>query len=321
MKIKKSIIALVVISMLLLCFPVNAATLQKPEFKAADAHIANVLSMFEPTKDGDILFATILNNKAVERLTYLTTSVYNYQDKYTDAIFMYDVKNMSSIEVNHYSLKNNTLSFSLSSPLIYNEKLAVILDDGESVRFEKLTLKNYYSNKYWVYDVYASQCINVKVVAYTEETEGYYTSRYGMLLGEAYVPCEIPSPYNMILSFTLPNQIGDTIIDNSGHIIYIVLAPGTNAAALAPTITCSPKAQVIPATLTTNNFTKDAIYTVIAEDFSTIQYTVKVITANNTTVGPVYYPAPILPYYPPYHSPFYPPYSPPYYPPIYPPVY
>lgn len=72
-----------------------------------------------------------------------------------------------------------------------------------------------------------------------------------------------------ILSFTLPQQVGDVSIDSIFHFITCAVAKGTDLSALTPQITISPKATIEPASGVTTDFSQEpVIYKVTAEDGS-----------------------------------------------------
>ncbi|MDM9632860.1 hypothetical protein, partial [Robiginitalea aurantiaca] len=57
----------------------------------------------------------------------------------------------------------------------------------------------------------------------------------------------LPSIETDILTFTLPEQTGEAIIDAVNHTVDIEVAAGTDLATLSPVITLSDGAQVSPA--------------------------------------------------------------------------
>lgn len=85
-----------------------------------------------------------------------------------------------------------------------------------------------------------------------------------------------------ILTFLLPEQTANAVIDAVNHTVTIDVEEGTNPAALTPMITVSAGATIMPASLTTQDFTNPVSYTVTAEDGETsIVWTVTV----NANVG------------------------------------
>ena len=82
---------------------------------------------------------------------------------------------------------------------------------------------------------------------------------------------------SLIKSFTIANQIGETVIDNTAKTVKVVMPKGTDLTSLAPSVTISDKATVVPATGAVVDFSKGAVsYTVTAEDKSTSVYSVTV---------------------------------------------
>jgi len=83
---------------------------------------------------------------------------------------------------------------------------------------------------------------------------------------------------SLIKSFTIANQIGETVIDNTAKTVKVVMPKGTDLTSLAPSVTISDKATVVPATGAVVDFSKGAVsYTVTAEDKSTSVYSVTVV--------------------------------------------
>jgi Pectate lyase superfamily protein len=83
----------------------------------------------------------------------------------------------------------------------------------------------------------------------------------------------------LISKFTIPSQIGATVIDNTTHTISVVMPNGTNLAALTPTLTPDNSVRFISGI--TNNFSSPVNYTVTTVDGTNIVYTV------NVTIDPV----------------------------------
>ncbi len=74
-----------------------------------------------------------------------------------------------------------------------------------------------------------------------------------------------------IVSFEVPNQQGETIINSSAHTVDFDMLSGNDITALDPTITISNGASIVPASGVTQNFTNAVTYTVTAEDEATTQ--------------------------------------------------
>ena len=85
-----------------------------------------------------------------------------------------------------------------------------------------------------------------------------------------------PSSVKAITAFTVPSQVGLTVINEAAHTITLKMPYGTNVTALTPTIV-STGSSVSPANGVANNFTNPATYTVTAADSSTQIYTVTII--------------------------------------------
>ncbi|MFA6146281.1 MAG: DUF5018 domain-containing protein, partial [Patescibacteria group bacterium] len=92
-----------------------------------------------------------------------------------------------------------------------------------------------------------------------------------------------PSPAKAITAFTIPNQTGDTTINETLHTIDLTMPAGTKVTALIPTITITG-ASVSPASGVAQDFTDPVTYTVTAANSSTQTYLVT-ITVTRTTGG------------------------------------
>ena len=71
---------------------------------------------------------------------------------------------------------------------------------------------------------------------------------------------------NDIISFTVPEQIGETIIDDVEHTVYLEVPTGTDITSLIPTIEISENATISPASGTPQDFSDSVEYTVTAEN-------------------------------------------------------
>jgi len=87
------------------------------------------------------------------------------------------------------------------------------------------------------------------------------------------------SPAKEIISFSIPQQVGNTIINSTNAIISLKVAYGTSLTNLTPTITVSPQATINPATQVARDFTNAVNYVVTAQNASTKTWTVTVTVA------------------------------------------
>ena len=71
---------------------------------------------------------------------------------------------------------------------------------------------------------------------------------------------------NDILSFSIPEQVGETVIDDVEHTVELEVSTGTNVTALVPTIEISDLATIFPESGVSQDFTNPVEYTVIAEN-------------------------------------------------------
>ncbi len=76
----------------------------------------------------------------------------------------------------------------------------------------------------------------------------------------------IPSFENNILSFLIPEQVGETIFDVFNHTVLVCMPEGTNVTALIPEIEISEFATIDPESGTPQDFTDPVEYTVTAEN-------------------------------------------------------
>ncbi|MBF0362866.1 MAG: SUMF1/EgtB/PvdO family nonheme iron enzyme [Oligoflexia bacterium] len=79
-----------------------------------------------------------------------------------------------------------------------------------------------------------------------------------------------------ILTFSISNQIGTSVINNDSHTVSLTMPAGTVLNSLTPTITVSDGAQVSPQSGVAQNFVGSVTYTVTAQDSSTQNWVVSV---------------------------------------------
>jgi hypothetical protein len=70
----------------------------------------------------------------------------------------------------------------------------------------------------------------------------------------------------------------DGSVDNTGHLVNLIVPSGTDVTNLVPTITISDNATIYPNSSVAQDFTNPVIYTVTAQDGSIQDYTVTVTT-------------------------------------------
>jgi hypothetical protein len=112
----------------------------------------------------------------------------------------------------------------------------------------------------------------------------YFTGVAALLLSLCFFSCkketkEIPYPFTQIKSFTVPVAGSDSLsvaVDNSALTLYW---PGTSAIpdSIAPVITVSDKATILPASGTKVALKDGLTYTVKAQDGTTVTYTLKLV--------------------------------------------
>jgi len=124
---------------------------------------------------------------------------------------------------------------------------------------------------------YASLAIDDHNNKHIAHYEWYYGTLY-------HTQFESPlSSENDILTFSVPEQSGDTEINYSDHTVHLYVEVGTSLTALTPTITISDNATIDPESGTTLNFIDPFVYTVTAENSNEQEWTVtiSVLTSNN----------------------------------------
>ena len=87
---------------------------------------------------------------------------------------------------------------------------------------------------------------------------------------------EVLSGEKDILSFTIANQIGESIIDNANNTVNITMPSGSDLSNLIPEIEVSPGAAISPASGVAQNFNATVLYTVTAQDASSKTWSINV---------------------------------------------
>ncbi|HON18181.1 MAG TPA: T9SS type A sorting domain-containing protein [Salinivirgaceae bacterium] len=140
-------------------------------------------------------------------------------------------------------------------------------------------------------EIYAQNCYwGTNDVAIAEDGIWHYPDN--SLLGEVhYLPIYQLSSEKEILSFSLTdgeNTFPGEIVD---HNISVTVPENTNITSLAAWFTLSPRALAYVDTVlqipgfTRNNFSEPVVYTIVAEDTSTAQYTVTVSIQTETSAA------------------------------------
>lgn len=93
------------------------------------------------------------------------------------------------------------------------------------------------------------------------------------------LPEPVKSSTKEILSFSIPRQVNETVIDNDARTIDIIMPFGTDVTALTPNITTNG-VLLSPANGQAQNFVYSKTYTVKAEDGSSQMYTVRVMVTS-----------------------------------------
>jgi len=121
---------------------------------------------------------------------------------------------------------------------------------------------------------YASLAIDSGNNRHIAHYEWYYGTLY-------YTYYENPlSSENDILTFTVPEQVGETEINFAEHTVNLNVETGTNLTALTPTITISENATIDPESGIPQDFTNPFEYTVTAENGGQQIWVVTVLVAT-----------------------------------------
>ncbi|MDL2262699.1 DUF5018 domain-containing protein, partial [Bacteroidales bacterium OttesenSCG-928-I21] len=96
-----------------------------------------------------------------------------------------------------------------------------------------------------------------------------------------------PSTAKDILSFSVTNQVGESIIDDDAHTVIFTMPYGTDVSSLRPIITVSEHATIFPLSNTARDFTAPVEYTVTAQDASTQAWTVTVEVAPASSANDI----------------------------------
>lgn len=86
-----------------------------------------------------------------------------------------------------------------------------------------------------------------------------------------------------ILTFTIPSQVGSSVINSTTNTISVTMPAGTNLASLVPTFTLSPNCNTAKLSGTAQNFTNPIQYTINHSDYSSKTWTVIVNLATGCT--------------------------------------
>ncbi|MCL2518852.1 MAG: hypothetical protein FWF15_09850 [Oscillospiraceae bacterium] len=297
----KKIFAVIII-LSLLTIVINARTFNEPNFVNTDMHVNQMVNIGNKVDGLPVIYATVLQNFSEKAAFIPLRDSYSYRND--DIIYLYEKDMNFSVEANHIKLLNNVFSFSLNKVLADNEKVGVILDYGITTKFVTGKDLTFYYNQYSVSDVFADDYVNVKIVVYVEKIESNTLVRYGQVIEKYLIPSENPSSYNEIYSFRLPGQIGNTIIDRQAKIIYINVNNSVDITNLTPSVVHSPRASLYPASTVAQDFSKQIVYRIVAEDNTSTNYLV--IVSVLKPIKPVYpiwppvYPYPVPPIWPPW---------------------
>src|SRR5664280_3593668 len=117
-------------------------------------------------------------------------------------------------------------------------------------------------------------------VTYTVTAADETTKDYTVTVTPA--PAE-PSSETDILTFTIPSQVGSSVIDATAHTVSVVMPYGSSTTQ-TPTITVSAGATISPLSGVAQSFASAATYTITAEDSTTQDW---IVTVTSRTVGQV----------------------------------
>lgn len=95
----------------------------------------------------------------------------------------------------------------------------------------------------------------------------------------AVVVAELPNSAKNIMSFTIPSQVGPSVIDTTAHTVEVKLPYGTDITELFPSITVPTFASITPSTGMARDFSSPVTYTITAQDGSSQTWTIIVATS------------------------------------------
>jgi len=112
--------------------------------------------------------------------------------------------------------------------------------------------------------------------------QGHSDALMGLLIVDDITIKEVAqSSANDITAFTIPNQLGNSVINTTDKTVDINVLTGTNVTNVVPTIEISPLATISPLSTAAQNFVAPVQYTVTAEDATDAIWTVTVSFVDN----------------------------------------
>ncbi len=99
-----------------------------------------------------------------------------------------------------------------------------------------------------------------------------------------------PSTEKEIISFSIQNQIGETIIDKSNFTIKLTMPFGTDVTNLSPIFEISNEAESLPTSGEIVDFSESAVFQITAEDKSIQEWKVVVVIEEDNTIPVVFCP-------------------------------
>ncbi|MDR1544200.1 MAG: DUF5018 domain-containing protein, partial [Prevotellaceae bacterium] len=98
----------------------------------------------------------------------------------------------------------------------------------------------------------------------------------------------VPSTENDILTFSVPNQLGQSVIDNTNHTVSVTVpfnTTTTQLSALVPTFTVSPFATAVPGSGVAQDFNSTVSYEVTAQDGVNVETWTVTVTVEPVPSG------------------------------------
>jgi PKD repeat protein len=187
---------------------------------------------------------------------------------------------------------NNTDIIQTFTPAIAGNKLFISFLDFETETSDNVyiydgantsaTLLATYDDKYLPANVYATNDAGQLTIHF--KSDGYVTSK-GFL---AQVKCYSPDGF---ISYNIPGQITETVIDNTNNKIYVNLPDNTNLTSLIATFeiiegsVAKVNSVIQSSGVTANDFTNPVVYSVSTSGGSTQNWEISV--NSNTVNGPI----------------------------------
>ncbi|MFW5793273.1 MAG: T9SS type A sorting domain-containing protein [Bacteroidota bacterium] len=234
--------------------------------------------------NGDNIEWGLINNETTEELAYTAPNamhlIFSFMDPHDDWLFTPPLQ-LDAGETYELSFWYRTLGDDfVPNP---TEQLSVYLstdNTSESVNESAIYQNTEITNQTWQqatvpFSIDENGIFHLSFHGHSIENQGL------LIIDEVEVSIVVPSSENDIISFVLPQQTDDAIINTTEKTVTVEVEYGTDISALTPEIEVSQGASIDPESGTTQNFSDTFEYTVTAEDNSIAIWSVDVVEALN----------------------------------------